>query len=480
MLFAEESGDRGPLVVMLHWLGGSSRSWHEVSSELASLGLRGVAVDLPGFGQSRHVQEFSIPQMVRATVETIRHLRGDAADSPWILAGHSMGGKLAMLIAHAAEQGEPGLMNLRGLVLLSPSPPGPEPMAEDKRAKTLRTLGPETNDPTQRRKHAEEFVDANTGKLPLVESVRDRSVEDVLRMNPEALAAWMTTGSRLDCSTQVGKLSLPALIMAGTEEPALGPESQAQHTLPHLAAATLIPLQGGGHLAPLERPHEVADRMIEFFHSLDLPLESKPASLSQEFAALIDSSLTAPQTRDVLLKRLSEQESSSAGALTPDELRTLRALAACVVPGAPFDLASRMDRALSQSRHDGWRFDALPDDATAWKLGLASLDAAAMREHGVPLIALDTTRQNDLLQRAQSGDLGRGWLALVGLGDSTHILNAAQMRDWFEDVRSELAKLYIADPRTMERIGFTGFADEAGFTHITLSDQESDRQEVHP
>ena len=46
------------------------------------------------------------------------------------------------------------------------------------------------------------------------------------------------------------------------------------------------------------------------------------------------------------------------------------------------------------------------------------------------------------------------------------------MRIWFEDVRAELAKLYVADPRTMERIGFTGFADDHGFTQIELGQRE--------
>ena len=232
MLYVEESGDRGPLVLMLHWLGGSARSWHEVSVSLATAGFRCVAVDLPGFGHSQQSSAFSVPQMVAALIETIRHLRHPAPDTPWLLAGHSMGGKLAMLIARAAEQGEPGLTGLQGLMLVSPSPPGPEPMQESKRAETIQALGSETTDPDQRRKHAEKFVDDNTGKLPLLDHIRERSVDDLLRMNPEALVAWMTTGSRLDSSGQVGRLSLSALVLSGTEESALGPDAQMQHTLP--------------------------------------------------------------------------------------------------------------------------------------------------------------------------------------------------------------------------------------------------------
>ena len=46
------------------------------------------------------------------------------------------------------------------------------------------------------------------------------------------------------------------------------------------------------------------------------------------------------------------------------------------------------------------------------------------------------------------------------------------MKQWFDEVRGELGKLYMSDPRVMERIGFTGFADEAGFTQVRLRQTE--------
>ncbi len=93
-----------------------------------------------------------------------------------------MGGKLAAIAARAAKDGAEGLENLRGVVLLSPSPPGPEPMEESKREETLRAMGQSTRDGNKDRVNAEKFVDDNTGKLPLSEKVRRRSVDDVLRM----------------------------------------------------------------------------------------------------------------------------------------------------------------------------------------------------------------------------------------------------------------------------------------------------------
>jgi pimeloyl-ACP methyl ester carboxylesterase len=455
---------------MLHWLGGSSRTFTEVAELLAPRGFQCVAIDLPGFGNSSQQQDFSIPAMVQALTDTISELRGQNSvgpDAPWLLVGHSMGGKLAMLLARAAEDHTPGLDNLRGLVLLSPSTPGPEPMSEHQRQANLRDLGPATSDPELRRQHATQFVDDNTGKNPLLDPIRARSIDDVLRMHPDALTAWMTTGSKLDCAEAIGILQTPALILAGTEEPQLNPDAQTKLTLPHLPHATLVPLTGGGHLSPLERPSEVADRIATFVADLHLDLQPSTPPLTESFSTLLHSDRTSPQTRDVLLARLNEIP-TGAGVLDTEDIRILRSVAARIVPNAPFDLASRINASLAQTPHDGWRFNALPDDASAWKLGLATLNAAAVREHSVPFIALHPAQQDDILHRAQNGELSASLLASLHLTHDT--LTAAQMQLWFEDVRGELAKLYIADPRSMQRIGFTGFADNAGFTHITLED----------
>jgi hypothetical protein len=289
-------------------------------------------------------------------------------------------------------------------------------------------------------------------------------------MNPNALLAWLEQGSNEDWSNEVGRLATPALVCAGSEDKALGPEAQRTHTITHFENATLATMQGGGHLAPLERPAELIELMLEFFNKIGVPASAHTAVLGPAVSQLIASEQTSPATRQALLSRLSAPD--VAGTFTPEELRTLRALIATVVPDTGFDLALRLDQSMSEAKHDGWRFDTLPPDGQAWKRGLLSLDLAAIRELGVPFVALDQGRQKELLTRAQKGDLGRGLLGALHLGESENAFRADQMRNWFEDVRGEVAKLYVSDPRTMERIGFTGFADERGFTQITLQDRE--------
>jgi pimeloyl-ACP methyl ester carboxylesterase len=470
MLFYEKSGSSGPLVIMLHWLGGSSLSWQSMSRALGQRGLCCVAFDLPGFGEETLNTRTTIPEMTHEIVASVVELRRDRRDEPWILAGHSMGGKLAMIIARMAADGCEGLENLASLILVSPSPPSPEPMSDKKRADLMKNLGPANRDAAERERSAVDFIDDNTGRLPLLFEVKQGAVAGVRRMNPDALMAWLTDGSREDWSGRVGTLDLPTLLFAGSEDKALGPDAQHQHTLPHLKRGTLVNLQGGGHLAPLERPAELVDRVAEFWKANGIHTPQRNAVVGPAMMDVILSTETSPRTREVLLARLPDTDGG--GVFSAEELLTLRAVVARVVPNAGFDLAIRIDKSLAEPVRDGWRFDQLPPDREAWRLGIQSLNLAATRECDVPFVALDSVRQDAMLKRAQEGELGKGVLGTFHMGESRVAFDGDQMRDWFEDVRGELAKLYVADPRTMERIGFIGFADESGFTQIKLEDQE--------
>ncbi len=465
------------MLFLLHWLGGGAQTWDQVSEVLGSRGVQAIAIDLPGFGDAITTGGFNKAAMADEVVATLQALRREsaaAAGEPWCLAGHSMGGAVAMIVARRALDGEAGLENLRGLALVSPSTPGPEPMPEHKRSAMLASLGASTGDATKDRKHAEAFLDENTGKLALPEDVRAQAVEGVLHMNRTALRLWLEQGSKEDWSARIGTLALPALIVAGTEDAALGPDAQRERTLPHLPKAELATLEGAGHLAPLERPQEVAEYLTQFLAGCGLTLATTEAQPGPVVADAMRSERTSPQTREVMTQRLrgAQDWNHKPKAFTAAEQRSVRGLAAAVVPDAGFDLAACLDRELSESPGDGWRFAALPPDADAWRQGLRSLDLAADRLHNVSFLALHPGQQHALLQQAAAGKLGPGLLGTLHLGQAAQAFTAEQMKSWFEDVRGELTRLYIADPRTMDRIGFTGFADDLGFTQIQLGQQE--------
>jgi pimeloyl-ACP methyl ester carboxylesterase len=85
-------GDRGSLVVFAHGLFGQGRNWTQVGKALADRH-RVLLVDLPHHGRSSWADHFDYLQ-VADQVAGLLH-----ADDPAAVVGHSLGGKVAMVLA---------------------------------------------------------------------------------------------------------------------------------------------------------------------------------------------------------------------------------------------------------------------------------------------------------------------------------------------------------------------------------------------
>lgn len=110
-----------PTVLALHGFGGSGASWDAVAASAGSE-LRFVAPDVRGHGSAAGRRPVSLP----AVLDDLRPvLRAAAADGPVVLAGYSMGGRIAVHLALEAPE------RVSRLVMVS-STSGIEP--EDERA----------------------------------------------------------------------------------------------------------------------------------------------------------------------------------------------------------------------------------------------------------------------------------------------------------------------------------------------------------
>lgn len=425
------------LLICLHFLGGSARSWDAVA---AQLGTPCLALDLPGFGAEAGASGFSIAEMadhVAARIEA-------AAPRRFALAGHSMGAKVALALARRAEDGDPVLEGLARLVLVAGSPPSPEPIPEDRRAKMRAWIDA---DAATRAREARAFIRQNVG-APLSPEVEDAAVADVLRAAPAAWRAWLESGANEDWCARIGVLRIPALILAGSEDADLGPSAQAALIAPHLAHHRIAVLEGAGHLLPLERPEAVAGLIADHLAAAD-PAPPPAPEIPADYAALIASERVNPRLRAALIERAQPDDPAYAPALLdPVELALLRAVVARVVPRAGFDIAARLDARLASGASDGWRFADLPPDGEAYRAGLRSLDAAS-RAEGAPFLARDGAGQDALLKAAQAGRLAVPAMDRPGL-------DAERMVLWFEDLRADAVRSYLAHPIALARIGFSG------------------------
>lgn len=94
-VFATELGDAGPRICFLHGLFGQGKNWTTIAKALAD-SARVLLVDLPDHGRSAWTASFGYLQMAADVADLLRRAGGGA---PYVLVGHSMGGKVAMMLA---------------------------------------------------------------------------------------------------------------------------------------------------------------------------------------------------------------------------------------------------------------------------------------------------------------------------------------------------------------------------------------------
>ena len=207
---------------------------------MAVLGGNCVAPDLRGFGDAPP----GGPMRVADYADDAMPLLRDGC----ILVGHSMGGKVAMALAARRPP------ELRGLVLVAPSPPGPEPMTDEDRAK----LRAAWNDPMAAREIARTISRHGGG------AAYDLIVADHLRASQQGWLAWLDEGSREDLRALARQITVPVMVVAGADDKELGPDVQHRETMPLFPGAVLHTIAGSRHLVPLDAPEQLGAAIMEW------------------------------------------------------------------------------------------------------------------------------------------------------------------------------------------------------------------------
>jgi len=229
-----------PTLVFLHYFGGSSQAWHLVMDRLGE-NYRCIAPDLRGFGDS---EAPGTGYAVADGANDIAALAAALGLKSYVLVGHSMGGKIALALAARRPLG------LRSLILLAPSPPTPEPMREEDRARLLRTHGDE---------RAALETAAKITAVSLPDASLRQVVKDNLRSSPVAWAAWLEHGSREDISPQMSAITVPVLVVAGEADAVLPPKLLERELVGRIKQAKMVVVPRTGHLSPWEAPVPISD-----------------------------------------------------------------------------------------------------------------------------------------------------------------------------------------------------------------------------
>jgi pimeloyl-ACP methyl ester carboxylesterase len=270
-LHAEVFGpDDGPTVVLAHGWTEMLGYWVYIIRELSARGMRVVAYDLRGHGQSEPASggDYSIARFGEDLEAVLEAAVPDGTRA--IVAGHSLG---AMSIAAWAEHHQvdrrvcgvallnTGVGDLLAEHLLVPVPAiaqllnatvGPLGLAQ------YRTTLPRFSTPFSHRliRYVAFGPDASPAQVAFYERM-------LIACPPDVRADVAIALSEIELHHALPRLTVPSLVIAG-ELDKLTPPSHAKRIaeeLPQLER--LIVLPGCGHMGPLERPDEVNDALAE-------------------------------------------------------------------------------------------------------------------------------------------------------------------------------------------------------------------------
>ncbi|MET4075677.1 gluconate 2-dehydrogenase subunit 3 family protein [Hymenobacter sp. UYCo722] len=151
--------------------------------------------------------------------------------------------------------------------------------------------------------------------------------------------------------------------------------------------------------------------------------------------------------------------------LAPETYALLEAVAARLFPQPdrpdnPIALAPSVDQRLTEGRADGWRYDALPPDREAYRLGLGGIQEIAQGLFQADFMGLNAEQQHAVIQALAEG---------TPSGTAWETLDASR---FFEEMLAELTETYYAHPLAQEEIGYVGMADLPKWSKIGLNEKE--------
>jgi pimeloyl-ACP methyl ester carboxylesterase/putative intracellular protease/amidase len=247
---AEQGSGELALVFLPYW-GGSTRTWKYVTESLSN-SYRTIAADNRGWGKSDAPKEgYSMSDHaddVLGVINSLGLLR-------YIIVGHSMGGKIAQVIASRRPEG------LAGLILVGSSLPIPLVVPPEMRAMMINAYST--------RENVEASIDQVLTARQLSPEDREQVIEDSLCGAPPAKEAWPILGSQEDICKAAANINVRTLIIAAELDRVDSVEATKKELLPRIPGAILKILPGTGHLAPLESPEELSTMIDEFIRSLN-------------------------------------------------------------------------------------------------------------------------------------------------------------------------------------------------------------------
>lgn len=241
---AVETHGQGTPLVLLHGFPLRRTIWKPVVPLLKDKA-RLILPDLRGFGESPvQVKEYSMRLLAADVLALLDRLQLDKV----VVAGHSMGGYVALEFAHAYPN------RLSGLALIASQADADTPERRQARLITARDV---------RRKGINYIADGMPPKL-----TRDEAIQQVLKQMiagcpvDVAEAALKAMADRRDANPWLPGIKVPLVVVAGGKDQLIPVEKST--TLVKLASkGWAVEIAEAGHMPMMETPEKVAEALTQ-------------------------------------------------------------------------------------------------------------------------------------------------------------------------------------------------------------------------
>lgn len=246
---------RGTAVFLVHGYPLDGRVWGDVGAMLAST-CRVIVPDLPGFGQSQLNGPFTMDSLGAALVDLADALRIDR----FVVAGLSMGGYVGQGVYRLSPR------RLAGLSFVDTRANADDDAGKAARNKMIELLATQGT-PGVVESMLPKMLHPDAYRLDpaLVERLREMMQDQPAATLAHACAAMRDRPAFFDA---LPTLSCKLQVIVG-EGDAIAPPEVAKKIVDLTPGGRLDLINGAGHMAPLERPAEVAEALERFVAGLE-------------------------------------------------------------------------------------------------------------------------------------------------------------------------------------------------------------------
>ena len=244
-------GQGDPLVI-LHGLFGSGKNWQSLARQFASQ-YEVFSVDLRNHGQSFHADAMNYPAMVDDVIALLDHLELQSAT----ILGHSMGGKVAMMLAASHAQ------RVDRLVVADIAPVTYDHHYDNLIDPILAISLPDL----ESREQADKLLQAAIPEAPLraflLQNLAREADDWRWRVNWRVIQRDLGQLTGFDGLADDWEVDCPTLFIRGALSPYVG-DTEIDVIDRHFSDARIETLERAGHWLHAEQPQAFLQRVLEY------------------------------------------------------------------------------------------------------------------------------------------------------------------------------------------------------------------------